>query len=766
MLNELWDLHRAMTDAGAAMVEDESGFIQIPSTGPALRVYLGKDGSIEDLRIFKDGVTSYFTCGAGEAQRFPIPNFPALWNLTETELQTLKDWRRAKSKAIKGNKRLPPLPEFLRKLARTPSKRIRKLAWNESELRSLNSTLHRVALEVCDPAAEPSAPKALKALVERAQRIGAPEDFLANLGRKVLSKVKTGAHEWATFDEPLPALLFLAGVSDRKVPVQFEPAGFASAPAFDKKVREWINAKRQKQRCALTQPSPDSTLDAFGATVNHKEIKDKFPQVETRTMLQKISLMAKTPETPALKRHGLIGPQSFPVGSSNRSLLEGVLKTILQKDWENKTWKQIVLGGSGKRKKWGVVIAYPTRFPKQPAYLAVTLVGSEKDRQTRDFAAYGEGVIRSLEGLIEEDKAGGRTTEVVVFVLTKPAAGYTAEVVLSERMTAAHFIQSAKTWQEGAINRPALLIRVRPEAAAKHDRNGQTEANEWVAPYVPFPNEVFECLNERWIGMGERHQDVKRYGMADSLRLFLSDGGALDQRFLAEMLSQAVRSSESLILGAGQAFARSKHIDDFSKTAADAERHLRLWPSILGILLRKLNHQKRDYMENTAFLVGQLLSRVDSLHHLYCEDVRKGQAPPQLIGNAIMAVALRQPQKAMAFLGQRILPYQAWARTYSTRGEREEIKTQLRKIMNEIGEITIKLAARYGESNADRESARVLDAAQHFPKEANERAQAQMMLGYLSDPEKAQMLLGYLDASEATNPPSETKSQEEKTEKP
>ena len=181
-------------------------------------------------------------------------------------------------------------------------------------------------------------------------------------------------------------------------------------------------------------------------------------------------------------------------------------------------------------------------------------------------------------------------------------------------------------------------------------------------------------------------------------------------------------------------------------------------------------------MKDTAFLVGQLLSRMDTLHYLYCEVVRNGQAPPQLIGNAIMATALLRPQKAMAFLGQRILPYQAWARTYSARGGDAPIKSELAKLMNEIGEITVKLAttyrsasdskvARFGES-AYRPASHVLDAAEHFPKEATERAQAQMMLGYLSDPERAQMLLGYLDASEAVKAPDQTKSQNEKTEKP
>lgn len=770
MLNELWELHRAMTGAGIAMVEDESGFIQTPSSGPALRVYLTKNGSVEDedLEMLKDGAASYVTCGKSKAQRFPIVNLVGIWRVSAKQFQTLKDWQGEKAKTLKAGKKCPAIPDFISKLK--PKDRIPPPAWKASDLRNLEGALHRVSKQVCDPTTDSNPPQAMKELVERAQRIERPRDFLSQLGKAVLSKVRSGAPGWATLDDPIPQILFAN--FGRKVPAQFEPSGSYPVPAYDKSVREWIGAKFDKQAAAT---HGDSITDAFGIPATTEEIGHKFEEVLTET-LKNISLMAKnTTETRALKRYGLGGPESFPVGSQSRSKLKRALKTVLQPEWKNKTWKPVVLSGSGKEQKWGTVVAYPTRFPKQPDYLAVTLVGNEDDRKARDFAAYAEKVTRSLKGLVEKDKADGKSTEVIVFVLSKISSrGTLAEVVLSERMTATHFIRSAEMWQEGAKNRPALLIKVRPQAKAKGYRRGKDEAKEWLPPQMPFPNEAFECLNARWIGMGKRHQEVKRYGMAESLRLLLSDGASLDQRFLGEMLSQAVRSSEALLLGAGQAFARDQRLDEITKTVADAERYLRLWPSILGILLHKLNHQKGSYMQNTAFLVGQLLSRVDTLHYFYCEVVRKSQVPPQLIGNAIMATALHQPQKAMAFLGKRILPYQAWARIYSARGDNEKIKSQLVQVIKEIGEITVKLATRYasgGETKPERigESARepashVLDAAAHFEREATEAAQAQMMLGYLSNPEKAQMLLGYLDASKAVQLSNETHPQPHKTE--
>ena len=68
-------------------------------------------------------------------------------------------------------------------------------------------------------------------------------------------------------------------------------------------------------------------------------------------------------------------------------------------------------------------------------------------------------------------------------------------------------------------------------------------------------------------------------------------------------------------------------------------------------------------MKGPPFGVGRLLSIADQLHVQYCRGVRKGQIPPQLVGNALMGTALEQPTKALAMLSQRILPYQAWAQT-------------------------------------------------------------------------------------------------------
>ena len=91
------------------------------------------------------------------------------------------------------------------------------------------------------------------------------------------------------------------------------------------------------------------------------------------------------------------------------------------------------------------------------------------------------------------------------------------------------------------------------------------------------------------------------------------------------------------------------------------------FPSVLGVLLYSQNRFKETYMEDIPYLLGQILKISDELHAFYCKIVRSGSVPPQLIGNSLMVSAFETPERALAQLGQRIIPYIAWAQQYQTK---------------------------------------------------------------------------------------------------
>ena len=117
-------------------------------------------------------------------------------------------------------------------------------------------------------------------------------------------------------------------------------------------------------------------------------------------------------------------------------------------------------------------------------------------------------------------------------------------------------------------------------------------------------------------------------------------------------------------------------------------------------------------MASPAFLVGRLLALADGLHFQYCQGVRNGQVPGQLLGNALMATALETPEAALALYGQRILPYQAWARTCKATAKGPE--TLAKYLLGQLAETCSEVS--------------LLD----LPKRASDTDKAQLILGYLA----------------------------------
>ncbi|MBL0038334.1 MAG: hypothetical protein IPP36_06685 [Nitrosomonadales bacterium] len=130
--------------------------------------------------------------------------------------------------------------------------------------------------------------------------------------------------------------------------------------------------------------------------------------------------------------------------------------------------------------------------------------------------------------------------------------------------------------------------------------------------------------------------------------------------------------------------AHTQHQGDIHKVNGKYDKQKLLLPAILGLLLAKLECNKGDYMKTAPYLIGRMLSLADQIHYHYCQHVRKGGAPSQLIGNALMATALEEPEKALALYAQRILPYQAWAKTTGGEGAGRQILSRAYKVCSEV----------------------------------------------------------------------------------
>jgi hypothetical protein len=176
---------------------------------------------------------------------------------------------------------------------------------------------------------------------------------------------------------------------------------------------------------------------------------------------------------------------------------------------------------------------------------------------------------------------------------------------------------------------------------------------------------------------GRRRVDVIGLQASEALSLFLDDTGlaARGHRVLTTLITR----HQGLIAGLAHAKARGreglKRFDPKLDLRRDALRSL-AW---IGALLHILRRPKEIYMSGTAFRLGQLLSAADAVHIGYCADLRGGDVPPTLLGNAVFAIAGRDPIRALDVLQGRWKPYGAWARRADHVNRKAEEKLQKNK---------------------------------------------------------------------------------------
>ena len=192
--------------------------------------------------------------------------------------------------------------------------------------------------------------------------------------------------------------------------------------------------------------------------------------------------------------------------------------------------------------------------------------------------------------------------------------------------------------------------------------------------------------------------------------LLAADG--TERQLALRALRHALSGWSGFLITAGA----SEHASVVLKAGDKRAVPLATLPAILSLLLFKSDPSTTQggTMASPAFLVGRLLALADSLHLQYCEGVRNGSVPGQLLGNALMATALESPESTLALYAQRILPYQAWARTCKASGNGPEALAKY-------------LLAQLAETCAE--------ISRHdVPQRTNDTEKAQLILGYLAKP--------------------------------
>lgn len=695
MINELFLLSESLEQTGVKLQSWHRHFKECPQGGKAFFVELDPQGHVAKVSPITDpqiraGLRKYEKAAGYSFPSFNIPPLLQFKNDEEKE-------RAAKFRKLLGSKNPPDASvrdeELAHLLSVSTSGWIRpdKGARSKDAMDQLNDCLSSVTqylITVLDEGIDESL--SFVELLRRAQKTNgaALHEQLKEVAVHRIKSNQSEAAEW------MDVLFFHSGKTPKKIAIILElvdQSQFAY-PANHTEVQTWVSDRLLAMETLEKKKERDKDAsDAFA--IEGGGMNDKFPEVKM-SVLGNVKLHAMSNESPCQRRYGLAEAKSFQVSQPARQNMKNALEWITRDERRGKTWCDVSSLGD----KATILIAYPSELPIETPELA-GLFGGEREQSDPDgslFEACAHRVTETLKG----QSASSRNAELRIFVLTKPD-GFRTKVLHSSRYTVQHLLNSADKWQLLCRNSPPVIIR------QFGPRKGDKPI--WKHPLIPYPAEVVWCLNTVWKRRGKHAETAFDFQIVDGLSLLLEEGPLL-QAVTMRAVRAITNNSLSLLLELGQ----TAHQGEVHPMGKIYGKQALLLPQILGLLLEKLDYKKGSYMKSSPYLIGRLLSLADQLHVQYCREVRKGQVPPQLVGNALMTNAMETPEKALALLWQRIKPYHAWAQTVQGGDEVRLAKY----FLGEMGRICASL------SDTD------------VPSRCSDTDKVAMLLGYLARSEK------------------------------
>jgi hypothetical protein len=685
MLNELYHLSTVLAGGGISPYQWHEALKLLPNASertPCYRILVGSDGSITRIEpMTKELAASLRKWEPSNGNSFPGFNIQPLYRITdETSKKFLKKWREGKEQIDM---------DMTRQWCTEPRAR----NWDAKFGKKMSKCLVAIPLE----------------LQERCANISVDFAALKNLSERV---VEFGNGGFGKFSEALESFIWRSLERDENsrslLPVLIHEGSASKKPEDDRgsisvflDVPDWKGYPVAHEKtircineCLLGQANGSGTRagndgkDAFGQGAGAQE--EKLPEVKL-PVIGAVKLRAMNSESPCQHRYKTIDAGSYRIGADSRKRAKGALEWLTDESREGQTWGR----ADGKE----LLFAYPTKIPKAPIKLTSCFGARKQDDTEARFENYAKDVVDCLKGLSPSLK----DVELRVFSLRKMDKART-KVAFHRNYSAQRLADASREWQEGCANIPVIRMKCWGED------KGKTIVAEQE---TPFPLQISDCLNRVWKLDGTGRDEVSSISKSSGIELLLDESAALRQ--VSYLLAVALQNGKGLFISLGNMLHRNEVLE-----LRGLNKHKQLMPAILGLLLWKLGIRKETYMNNSAYLIGRMLKLADELHAVYCKEVRKGNLPPQLLGNALMAAALDSPTQALAQLALRIAPYLGWARTNST-----DSAGLSRYFLKELGLVEGKL---HGVDLSIR----------------------------LDDPARAQLLLGYVSSNSQTEDPNET----------
>jgi hypothetical protein len=471
----------------------------------------------------------------------------------------------------------------------------------------------------------------------RGNRNGARHAFLEALVAAIRNEVDNGVDDWLEFARAA-LVAEEKKVGQKRKPVAGDLYFDVGGGQFNRDVHDPRN--QGAAALALLQAG-ETTRGRCAITGEDVQLqRGSFPQ----TNLPALGLsyvFSKNDDLPAVGSYGRFGHDAFPVGKLLIGDMKSAIDELVVDSRKNVTWCTVP---GERRKTVDLLIAYVEGAPDAAAttLLADAAGDSHGDAGELDpVAVYErrtERLIAAIKGKASEDF---RKTPVQVCLLRKVDEG-NRKALLHRHLTVGQLYERAEEWAQSQGNLPPWL-------SLWHKKQRRR-------PHSLTPLIIPALTRRQFIRGGTRATEAIGLPAAEVFGLFLQEG---DTRRRARRFLHVVLKRHHQLL---EATAHGKH--GARASGLDTGTALRVL-TLLAILLNALGRRGGSWMKDVAFRLGQLLSIADVVHAGYCADVRQGQVPPTLLGNAVFTTAQANPAKSLAALARRWKPYAAWAKRAS-----------------------------------------------------------------------------------------------------
>lgn len=486
-------------------------------------------------------------------------------------------------------------------------------------------------------------------------------------------------------DERLRAALATVLVGTRKVPRNKPPTiEYKIQLCFDYRSPDqpgftiYTAAMRQSVLETLNTGPIGEAVEATGGVCaltgrSMKLQQGPFPDWAAKPVISKPSkVFFKFSEAKCNYRYHRADRAAFDIGESTAKSLVGALKGITERQGIN--YRSLYNGRLERRNQKtietkDVLIVYPSY-----SFLDLPLVDifardessteDETHTATKTFSDAAKVVLNAFDQPLD---AGAVNASVVILAIREISAGQ-IQLAYSGMPSIIQFRSAIKAWKASGENLPERLVVPLPS-------KGSPIGYGWFRPRLLFPEEISRLLSHNWMRDGTESGRVAAPAVGDVLDLFLRKPGVWEAT-AKQLLEIALARTERLFIGLGNVLHRDdrRTLALFKEAVGKAKsRRDKRAPdyalgqavSLLGSLLYAINSKVEDYMNESAYQMGQLLAAMDELHRCYGIAARDGDVPATLIGNGLLGRAADSPALALEELLDRSRIYVGWAKTAS-----------------------------------------------------------------------------------------------------